>query len=290
MKLIADSGSTKTDWIYKDNEGVVILRYSTKGINPIHLTNEEISERISSLIDACPDVLNTDSIEFYGSGCNALGSQRIHSVLSNTFGENTNILVDSDIIGAAKALFADKEGIACILGTGANSCHWHPGTLNLKPGTLEPGTLKPGTILSQTPALGYILGDEGSGAVLGKNLINAIYKKTLPDYIREEFETTYQTNMMDVIDKVYRQPAPNTWLASLSPFVYKHLDIPEMESLVIDNFSLFFQRNILPYNRPDLPVSFVGSMAAIYRPQLEHAAQKFKITIGDILKSPIDKL
>ena len=138
--------------------------------------------------------------------------------------------------------------------------------------------------------LSYILGDEGSGAVLGRLLVNALYKGMLPASMIAEFENEYQTDMMGVIERVYRKPAANRWLASLSPFVCKHIDCPEVEGLVISNFDTFVERNILPYNRPDLPVSFVGSIAHYYGRQLRQSVESHGLVMGRVLRSPLDAM
>ena len=163
--------------------------------------------------------------------------------------------------------------MACILGTGANSC-------------LYDGE----QIVQNTPALGYILGDEGSGSVLGRMFLNAIFKNPLFIRIRDEFLATNKLTQADIIRKVYREPMANRWLASLSPFIHDHLSEPVVRDLVIDNFRSFFRKNLRPYQRLDLPVHFVGSMAHHFSKQLEEAAQEEGFIMGHILQSPIDGL
>ena len=181
--------------------------------------------------------------------------------------------VYSDLLGAARAVCGRREGIACILGTGANSC-------------LYDGE----RIVQNTPALGYILGDEGSGAVLGRRLLNALYKGRLPQHLREAFEQETSLTMSDVIERVYRQPLANRFLASLSPFVARHLDEPALRNMVIDHFREFLRHNVAPYNAPQLPVGFVGSMAFHYQAELREAAHQEGFIMGDVMKSPIDGL
>lgn len=269
MRLLADGGSTKIEWLLIDDDKEV-ARCITPGLNPTLLSESELVKGLAAVASEHPQLLAANSVEFYGSGCTPAASAVMKGCLKGVFLDADTIIVDSDIIGAAKSVCADKEGIACILGTGANSCLWDGQK-----------------IIRQTPALGYILGDEGSGAVLGKLFINAMYKGVLPHNIREEFEKEYNTDMFGVIGHVYREPQPNRWLASLSVFIGRHLDVPEVEKLVCDNFDAFFQRNILPYNRPDLPVSFVGSIAYYYENQLRSVAAKRGITIGVIKKAPL---
>lgn len=274
MILIADGGSTKIDWLLTDN-GLTVTRHRSVGINPTMLAEKEVQDALSAVADECPQLLQADSIEFYGAGCTPVASVKMEKCLREVFSKASSVTVGSDIIGAAKSLFGEAEGIACILGTGACSCQW---------GRNEDGSIG---IVRQTPALGYVLGDEGSGAVLGKLLINALYKGALPVELRHEFEQEYALDMYGVIEKVYRQPQPNRWLASLSPFVLRHIDVPEVEQMVADNLRAFLVRNILPYNRPDLTVSFVGSIAYYYEKQLRREAEALHITVGDIKKSPL---
>lgn len=275
MILLADGGSTKVEWVLKDDNENIVIRYKSIGLNPSLLSDSEIAEYIANVVKEQPLLLTANHVEYYGAGCTPIGSARLRSVMENVFKDAATIDVGSDIIGAAKALFGEEEGIACILGTGACSCHW---------GMKDDGKMG---ILHQTPSLGYVLGDEGSGAVLGRMFINALYKGRLPETLRHEFEKEYDIDMFGVIDKVYRQPQPNRWLASISTFINKHIEIKEVEELVEDNLKSFFIRNILPYNRVDLKVSFVGSIAYYYEKQLRSEAAKLNITIGTILKSPL---
>lgn len=272
MRVLADGGSTKTDWLLiHDNDSKE--RFTTYGINPSLLPADEVETSLRQVQAEHSVLFEAESIEFYGAGCTPAGCSVMRECMQTVFPKAKHLTVGSDIIGAARALLPDREGIACILGTGANSCLWDGER-----------------IVMQTPALGYILGDEGSGAVLGRLLVNALYKGMLPASMKAEFENEYQTDMMGVIERVYRKPATNRWLASLSPFVCKHIDCPEVEGLVISNFDTFVERNILPYNRPDLPVSFVGSIAHYYGRQLRQSVESHGLVMGRVLRSPLDAM
>ena len=179
----------------------------------------------------------------------------------------------NDLLGAARAVCGQSPGIACILGTGANSC-------------LYDGD----DIVQNTPPLGYILGDEGSGAVLGRRFLNALYKGFMPDSVIADFQKDINMTMGEVITHVYRHPMANRFLASLSPFISSHLHEPTVRQLVIDSFRDFFRRNLVQYGRNDLPVGFVGSVAFHYEAQLKEAAASEGYTVGCILKSPINGL
>lgn len=281
MIIKADGGSTKVEWLLLDN-GKEIARYISAGLNPSLLDSGDIVAGLQKVADECCLLSDADEIEFFGAGCTPAAAEKMRGCLAMVFGNAKRITVDSDIIGAATALCGDEEGIACILGTGACSCLWGKAT-DVTAARVYGGM----TIVKQTPALGYILGDEGSGAVLGRNFINALYKGRLTLALRDEFEKEYGVDMFGVIDKVYRQPMPNRWLASISPFILRNIGIAEVEDVVTESFRLFFEHNILPYHRPDLSVSFVGSVAYYYEKQLRSVAAKLNITIGKILKSPL---
>jgi len=195
------------------------------------------------------------------------------AILQEAFPQAKQVEAHSDLLGAARALCGHNYGIASILGTGANSC------------------LYDGEVIAQnTPALGYILGDEGSGAVLGRRFLNALYKGVLSEKIKADFEAATGLTMADIIDRVYRQPHANRFLASLSEFIHSHLDDEAVRQIVIGNFDDFFQKNIVPYNRRDLPVNFVGSIAWHYQSELQASAARQGFTLGTVLQSPIEGL
>ena len=270
--LIADSGSTKTDW------AIGAIRLKTQGINPVLQDDETIlsilrNELLPSLTSH-PSLLTSHlSIRFYGSGVRSDQEERMRRLLGTVFPAAKDIVAKSDMMGAAIALLGRQEGQACILGTGSNSC-------------LFDGQ----RIVQNIPPLGYVLGDEGGGASLGKLFLNALYKKRLYEGAQEEFERCFGLSMSDVIDRVYRQPMANRWLASLSEYIHQHLCHPSVNDLVVQNFRNFIRCNILPYQRPDLPLSAVGSIAWFYRQQLALAAQDEGYVLGRILRSPIEGL
>lgn len=217
-------------------------------------------------------LLSSIDVFFYGSGCTPAHVPVMKRMLGEVF-SSAFIEVHSDLTAAARALCQREAGIACILGTGANSC-------------LYDGT----DIVQNTPALGYILGDEGSGSVLGRLFLNAIFKNPALATVRDEFLKANKMELKDIIEKVYRGTLVNRWLASLSPFIMEHIDNPFIREIVVYNFREFFRKNIVPYNRPDLQVHFVGSMAHHYREELEEAAKAEGFELGNILQSPMEGL
>ena len=278
MFLIADSGSTKTDWCLC-NEGAVIANIQTQGINPYHQKEEVIEqvlhEELLPQLTQNPGFRNqkTLSIIFYGAGCaNETACGRVKEAMEKVLGA-TDITIHSDLLGAARALCGHEEGIACVLGTGSNSC-------------LYDGK----EIIANTPPLGYILGDEGSSAVLGRRLVGDCLKNQLPDALRDEFFAEYGLTQEIILEKVYRQPLANRFLAGLTPFLSKHREVPEVHRLLVESFTDFFVRNVKQYRRPWLPIHFVGSIANVFGPELKEAAEGLGMELGTIMRSPMEGL
>lgn len=282
MILIADSGSTKTTWCVVFSDAVSFTVH-TLGINPVRDGEDAIrvvfhnakkaidAERIQGRASSFAD----DSIEhlfFYGAGCIPPYSVALQRVLEQTF-PGSDVSVNSDMLGAARALCGLKEGIACILGTGSNSC-------------LYDGN----TIVRNVSPLGWILGDEGSGAVLGRTLVGDLLKGQLPTALCNEFMQRYQLTQSDIIEAVYRKPLANRFLASFVPFLAEHRDEEGIHALLVDAFRRFFRRNVSAYQRWDLPVNFVGSVAYYFEKELTIAAEEEYFKIGLILREPMDKL
>ena len=275
QSLIADSGSTKTDWaLIGSTFNASVRRLTTQGINPFHQDVSSIRRILTEeLLPQLDDDGKIERIRFYGSGIRPEQQCKMENLLNQLFPSATDVQARGDLVGAARALFGSETGIACILGTGANSCVYDGHD-----------------IVANTPPLGYILGDEGSGAVLGRLFLNAVYKGRLETSLRNSFEQWTGMTMEQIITRVYRQPLANRWLASLSVFIHDHLDSPSVESLVIDNFRDFIRHNILPYGCNDLPLRAVGSIAFYYQEQLRIAAREVGISLDIVMRSPIDGL
>lgn len=271
MILIADSGSTKTDWALVSDQSSTVV--ATQGISPVHQSDAQIRQILADELLPQLSAADVDAVYFYGSGVRSDKEAPMASLLQNLFPAAGAVEAHSDLLGAARALCGHKEGVACILGTGANSC-------------LYDGS----QVVQNTSALGYILGDEGSGAVLGRTLLNGIYKGVLSKEIENLFEGETGLTLNEVIERVYRQPLPNRFLASLAPFIHRHLDDSDVCSMVISCFCEFFSKNIKPYNHLDLPVGFVGSVAWYFSDELREAAEMTGFSVGAILQSPISAL
>lgn len=288
MYLIADSGSTKTDWAIVTGKAAPVVIH-TQGINPIHQSREEIvsilSGEFQSRMSENADVRRLKSsgvlthefpmaVFFYGSGVRPEKESLMVQLLHEVFPQALTVEAHSDLLGAARALCGHREGIACILGTGANSC-------------LYDGT----QILQHTPALGYILGDEGGGAALGKRFLHDLYGGRLPQELLAQFEKELKLSLPRVIDRVYRQPLANRWLASLSEFIGAHVaDCEPLARLVEDNFADFLDYHVSPYRHADLPVSFIGSVAWNYQDQLHAACGRLGYHVGTVLRTPLGGL
>lgn len=268
MTIIADSGSTKTEWIIGE------LSVNTKGINPVRDSQEEILDVLST--ELMPQILSVrqsfsqkeiTDIHFYGAGCIEPFLHNVEYALSKIF-THAKVQVYSDLLGAARALCGKEEGIACILGTGSNSC-----------------LCREGKIIQNTSPLGYILGDEGSGAVLGRTLLSEMLKGNLKE-LWEHFRQDFRLEVSDIINKVYRQPQANRFLASLVPFIKANSQHPAIHEMLVAEFTRFLQRNVIPYNRADLPVNFVGGVANNFTDEITAACKACGLQMGKIIARP----
>ena len=272
MILIADSGSTKTTWAHVCGDGSWEC-VETAGLNPVHMNMEQMASAIEALATRCSGVRH---VYFYGAGCVKPFAEKVFSVLCKMF-VNAIVHVESALLGAARAICGREKGVACILGTGSNSC-------------LYDGE----HIVGQIPPLGYILGDEGSGAALGKRFLNALFKGELPLAMREDYMQKTGLSYSDVIEKVYRQPLANRFLASTSLYIAQAMACPGGEvlrKLVADCFDDFFQKNVMHYECAcRFPVSFVGSIAFAYQDILREVAERQGYDVSRIEKSPMKGL
>jgi glucosamine kinase len=275
MLLIADSGSTKTDWRLIDNDRNV-EQFNTIGFNPYFQSSTIIAEelRTNLLPPLLPFIKNRKgklNIFFYGAGCSSPDKcDIVKTALKHTFPEAI-IEVEHDLLAAARALCGNKKGIAAIMGTGSNSCYYDGKE-----------------IVSNVASLGYILGDEGSGAFIGKHFIKDYLNNDLPKTIADDFFKTYQLSREDILDAVYRQQMPNRFLASFSKFINGHRNEPYFTELVQYNFEQFFEKHICKYeNHKEVSMSCVGSVAYYYSDTLHKVAGKKGVKIEKVSESPI---
>lgn len=272
MMIIADSGATKTDWCLGHTKTDCRI-VQTGGINPFHQTIDEIGQLIAStLVPQLGDTTEFTAIYFYGAGCIPEKAELVKQALLQSFPQ-ANVSVESDLLGAAHALCGKSAGIACILGTGSNSCAYDGEK-----------------ITDHISPLGYMLGDEGSGAVLGKRLVSDCLKHQLPEDLCRKFLQEYKLTPALILDKVYRQPLANRFLASLTPFLLANKHRSEIHSLLISCFADFFRRNVMQYSYRGVDIHFTGSIAYYFQDELKEAAQALDIATGIILKSPMKGL
>ncbi|MDL2223740.1 ATPase [Bacteroidales bacterium OttesenSCG-928-M06] len=270
MFLIADSGSTKTNWSICLSDTSVQL-CTTSGINPFFMTQEDIVSLLEEEF-----VLKTDfisSICFYGAGCTPEKTPVVSEALQKYF-KVDHIMVYSDLLAAVHSLCQRKEGIVGILGTGSNSCYYDG---------ME--------IVRQVSPLGYILGDEGSGAFMGKKLVADILKNQMPDLIIRAFIEKYQMTQANIIENVYRQPFPNRFLAQFTPFIKEWINEESISVLVDDCLSEFVKRNLLQYPKvTSLPVHFTGSIAYHFKENIEKVMKKYHLHLGEVVQDPMPGL
>ncbi|MCQ2335196.1 MAG: ATPase [Paludibacteraceae bacterium] len=273
MILIADGGSTKTHWCLMTASGQS-SEFFTDGINPFQQTSDAIKNTIQmQLLPQMARLMwvgTVTNVFFYGAGCTPEKKKPVTMAIQACF-KKAEVMVESDMVGAAIGVLGHESGVACILGTGANSCFFDGGK-----------------IVKNVPALGYILGDEGSGAVLGKRLVSDLLKNQLGDELREQFLAEYGLTNADIIEKVYRQPFPNRFLASLSRFCADHMDNEKIAKLVYEHFDYFAKRILWQYEKS--PIGFVGSIAYYYQDVLKQVLKDNGYECGKILKSPMDGL
>ena len=274
MILIADSGSTKTDWCVVEN-GQPIQQISTKGINPFFQSEEGISNEIATSLLPQLKTNALDAVYFYGAGCGFPDKiAMVHRAITKHLQIKREVEVNTDMLAVAHGLCQHEAGIACIMGTGSNSCYYDGKQ-----------------IVSNVSPLGFILGDEGSGAVLGKLLVGDILKNQMTPELKEKFLKQFSLTPADIIDRVYRKPFPNRFLASLSPFLAQNIDEPCIHALVLGSFKSFLKRNVMQYeNFRNSKVHFIGSVAFYYKTILAEAAQEMNIQLGTIIKSPMEGL
>ncbi len=272
MKIIAESGSTKTDWVIVDGQKV-IHQQSTSGFNPTYFPASILRDGINELLPsvAAEDV---ESIHFYGSGCSSDSSKNIvHQVFSSAFA-NADIEIEHDLFGAARALFGAGKGIASILGTGSSSC-----------------LFEDHKIVYAVPSLGYLLADEGSGAHLGKLLLNAFFKNDLPKRLHNKFAEQFDLETGNFVPQLYAHKKPNTYIASFVPFILENKTDSFVKKIIINAFMDFFQENIFKYkNYKNYDLGFAGSVAFLFQDYLMEIANEFDLTIHKIIKNPIDEL
>lgn len=270
MILVADSGSSKTDWMGYTPDGPIV--FNTPGINPYFMNAQDILKLISKKKEIAGYADKVKEIYFFGAGCSSPDKHEIISNGLSLYFPQAFISVDQDLIGSAYATCGNKKGLTCILGTGSNISYYD------------------GHIVHKgRHGLGYILGDEGSGTWFGKKLITSFLYKAMPADLQSSFQKDFIVDKETIITNVYQKPFPNAYLASFSRFMLAHKEHPFIHRLLIEGFQAFIDSNIKDY--PDyktLDCHFVGSIAYYYQDALRAVCQENKIHLGKILQKPIE--
>ncbi|NVO19292.1 MAG: hypothetical protein HXX13_06300 [Bacteroidetes bacterium] len=273
MILIADGGSTKTDWRLLKG-GQEYKRIQTTGFNPYLQSGAEIEEILWKELQPYVDNKGVAKIYYYGSGCSTITKNQVVELAFERVFPNARISIDHDLLGAAKALCRNNPGIAAILGTGSNSC-------------LYDGD----QITDHIFSLGYFFGDEGSGAYMGKKLISSYLHGELPTELSEFLLAQYPMTRESILDSIYCKPAPSRFLASFSTFILENRKHPFIYQLIMDNFRLFFKYQVCYYkDYKDFKINLVGSVAFHYQDLLAIICEEYGIQMGTILQAPIDGL
>lgn len=273
MIIVADSGSTKTTWQIWNQGRKRTVR--TSGINPFYLSQQEIEATIER--ELVPKMETPDQVKelfYYGAGLSNEQRKRDLAIPLHFIFRNAVIEVEHDLLGAARSLLGEKQGIACIAGTGSNSC-------------LFDGK----NIVQNIESLGLYMGDEGSGGFKGKSLITAYLREELPENIRLLFEETFLERKAEIMDTIYRKPFPNRYLASFMPFITMHQKDAYIKQLIRTSFGLFFENCISKYpGWETLKINFIGSVAFHLQKILKEVAKEKGFRIGAILQDPLEGL
>jgi len=272
MKLIIDSGATKAEWCLTDGMDIV-KEFRTEGMNVSVLTEEEIA---GIIMEGAVTIGNrpVTEVHLYAAGLieGSEAAERTKEILSKAFG-SAAVEGASDMLGAARAACGRSEGVCAILGTGSNSC--------LYDGSRIVHTARSG---------GFILGDEGGGACLGKLFLADYIKGLVPEPLASEFGKAFDVDYMTVVKKVYKEPAPSAYLGSFAPWILEHRGDPYVDAMVERNLTDFFERSLLRHGRADLPAGFVGGLAAALSSQIRTVSERFGVRISRILASPMEGL
>ncbi len=272
VKLIADSGATKTEWCLLN--GSRKITFTTQGMSPYFISAEQMEEILLNELKPQLKKIKVDEIYYYGTGCaNPENVKSVKKVFKKIFPE-AKIEVDHDLMAAAKALCGNEKGIACILGTGCNSAYYDGKK-----------------IVKNSPGLGFILGDEGSGAYLGKKVIQYYLYNTFDDDLRSRFDAKFVTNSSEILNSVYKKPLPNRYLASFAIFLAENRGHYMIENIIEDGLNDFFFYHVYKYKESwTLPVHFVGSIAFGFKDVLIELCKSYKLELGMVMKNPMQGL
>ncbi|HUH34899.1 MAG TPA: hypothetical protein VL022_03625 [Moheibacter sp.] len=275
MIVIADSGSTKTDWVILDENHLELFRTTTIGFNPYHVAAETITSELSknqTLMDIADELC---AVYFYGSGCSA---DFLHDIIKKGFApifSKSELHISHDLMAACFAVYREKPTMVCILGTGSNACYFDGKSIK-----------------EATPSLAYILGDEGSGCHMGKKLVHAYFTKKMPQHLSEKFKEKYNDLSISELNvNVYKKPFANAYLASFSTFIHENKSEAFIQNLIYTSLEEFFENQVLPNPEARFSeINFIGSVAHYYEDIIRSVAATFHLEVGHIVRKPIDAL
>jgi len=272
--LIADSGATKCEWCFVagNNRKQVIF---SQGISPYFLNAVQIESILRNELVPFLNENVPDAIYYYGTGCkNPDNAALVKKAIRNVFSKTATIEVTHDLMGAARSVCRDEKGIACILGTGSNSCYFDGKKIG-----------------KNSPGLGYVLGDEGSGAYLGKKVIQYYLYKTFDEDLQFRFEQKFKTNSVEILENVYKKPLPNRYLASFTLFLSENRGHYMIENIIEDGLNDFFFQHLCKYGESwKYPIHFVGGVAYGFMDVIKELCIVYEFELGNILKNPMDGL
>ena len=273
VKLIADSGATKAEWCLL--QGKKKKTIFTQGISPYFFDTAQITNILEKELLPLLKGIKVDEVYYYGTGCiNPNNNRIVKRSIKNVFKELANVEVTHDVMAAARALYAGDKGVACILGTGSSSCYYNGKKITVN-----------------KPGLGYVLGDEGSGAYLGKKVLQYYLYNTFDEELMARFNTKYQLNSTDILESVYKKPLANRYLASFTPFLSENRGHYMIENIIEDSLNDFFFHHICKFRESwTSPVSFVGGVSYYFQDVLKELCRSYEFTMGKILKNPMEGL
>ena len=272
VKLIADCGATKGEWclINKEKKKTII----TQGISPYFLSTEQITNLLQKELKSKLKNIEIDEVYYYGTGCaNPANAKSVKKAISKVF-TGAKVEATHDLMAAARALCGREKGVACILGTGSNSCYYDGKK-----------------IVKNSPGLGYVLGDEGSGAYLGRKVIQYYLYGTFDYELRGRFDLTYTTNAAEILENVYKKPLPNRYLAGFAKFLAENRGHYMIENIIEDGLNDFFFNHLCKYRETwTMPIHFAGSIAFGFKDVVQQLCNSYEFELGKVMKNPMEGL
>ena len=273
MILIAESGSTKTDWVLVNDENQITM-YKTMGFNPFFHSSEFIANEIQNNKDFYEASKNAERLYFYGAGCSSDEMNNIVKAGLSKIYSNSDVTVDHDLLACALSTYKGEPAISCILGTGSNSCYFDGQNLR-----------------EEVPAIAYVLGDEGSGSFYGKKLLRDYLYNQLPDSIQKDFESQFGNAKTEIFENVYMKPHANVYLASFMKFINRHYHHKYVIDMIKHGMNEFIKIHVCCYPEyKSVKTHFIGSISKIFEKELKVAADNHGVILGDIIQKPVDNL